>query len=135
MGKQTQTIGDDKFDERLDNLVRIRFEIGGYFGGTERRTLTFEGEQIVVEREGFNGFMPEMDPVEHYVGKTRTSLIEGLKELHIGKWKEDYYNPEILDGTQWDLVMDFADQSSVESGGSNAFPRNFKRFLNLMEME
>ena len=135
MGKQTQTIGDDKFDERLDNLVRIRFEIGGYFGGTERRTLTFKGEQIVVEREGFNGFMPELDSVEHYVGKTRTSFINGLKELHIGRWKEDYCDPRILDGTQWDLVMDFADQSSVESGGSNAFPRNFKRFLNLMEME
>lgn len=135
MGKQNQTIGDEKFDERLDNLVRIRFEIGGYFGGTERRTLTFDGEQIVVEREGFNGFMPELDPVEHYEGKTKTTLINGLKELHIGRWKEDYCNPEILDGTQWHLVLVFSDQSKVESGGSNSFPRNFKRFLLLMEME
>ena len=135
MGKQGQTIGDEKFDERLDNLVRIRFEIGGYFGGMERRTLTFEGEQIVVEREGFNGFMPELDSVEHYVGKTRTSFINGLKELHIGRWKEDYCDPGILDGTQWHLVMDFADQGSVESGGSNAYPKNFKRFLDLMEMK
>ncbi len=135
MGKQSQTIGDDKFDERLDNLARITFQIGGYFGGTERRTLTFEGEKIVVEREGFNGFMPELDTVEHYVGKTKTILINGLKEIHIGRWKEDYYNPEILDGTQWHLVLVFSDQSKVESGGSNSFPRNFKRFLNLMEME
>lgn len=135
MGKQNQTIGDNKFNKRLDNLIKITFAIGGYFGGTEQRTLTFDGERIIVKTEIFNGFESELDPTEHYVGKTRTSIIKGLKKLHIGRWKEAYDNPEILDGTQWHLLMEFADQTSVESYGSNAYPLNFGWFLRLMEMK
>ena len=76
-----KTIGDAHFDERLESLVRITFEIGGFFGGTERRTLTFDGEQIVVEREGFNEFMPEMDTAEHYVSYiSYYSQINGSEE-------------------------------------------------------
>ncbi len=122
-------------DDRLEQLVKITFEIGGYFGGVERRTLTFDGEQILVEREGFNGFDPELDPKELYIGMTRTSLIDNLMELHIERWKEDYYNPEILDGTQWSLELEFEDKSVVEKGGSNAYPRNFKKLCKLLEMK
>ncbi len=82
---------------------------------------------------GYNGFEPGLE--ELYEGETKSSLINKLKELHIGKWKDEYVNPYVLDGTQWDVVFVFEDGTKAQTGGSNSFPRNFSKFLKVMEME
>lgn len=128
-----KAIGDENFDNRLDSLKEIIVTYGGFFGGTEERTIIFDGERICVKRVGYNGFEPGLE--ELYEGETKSSLIGKLKELHIGKWKNEYDNPYVLDGTQWDVVLTFEDGSKVQTGGSNSFPRNFSRFLKVMEIE
>jgi hypothetical protein len=41
--------------------------------------------------------------------------------VNLWEWREYYMNDEILDGTQWELEVEFQGQKVV-SGGSNAFP-------------
>ena len=135
-GREKKTIGDKDFDNRLDHLIGMTILYGGFLGGTEERHISFDGEEIVVKRHEYNGFYPELtDDGELYKDQSRTSLIEGLKELHIGRWKKRYYNPDILDGTQWEVTFFFSDVTKAESSGSNSFPKTFRRFLKLMEME
>ena len=134
-GRKRKTIGDKDFDNRLDHLSGMTVLYGGYFGGTEERHISFDGERIVAKSLGYNGFEPDMDDDSLYEDQSRTSLIECLKELHIGRWKERYYNPDILDGTQWEVTFFFSDGTKAESSGSNSFPANFRKFLKLMEMK
>lgn len=43
--------------------------------------------------------------------------------------KKYYYNPDVLDGTQWNLEVKFINEVKVlKYGGSNYFPDDFARF-------
>ena len=53
---------------------------------------------------------------------TKDEFINGLKRIHIGEWKRDYENLDILDGTQWSLELYFSnDKKAVKIYGSNAY--------------
>ena len=44
-----------------------------------------------------------------------------LDQLKVWKWHDNYYNTDILDGTQWSLEIKYAD-CSLKTNGSNAYP-------------
>ena len=48
---EREEIADKALNDRLQDIQSIVIEYGGYFGGTEKRTITFEGEKILVEKE------------------------------------------------------------------------------------
>ena len=52
----------------------------------------------------------------------------------MGRWKKDYDNPYVLDGTSWDVTIKYNDGKKWKSGGCNAFPYNFSGFLDIMAM-
>lgn len=57
---------------------------------------------------------------------TKTEFLNRLRELHIEGWKSKYIDPDILDGTQWELEIYFYDgHKPVTIAGSNAYPDNF----------
>ena len=61
-----------------------------------------------------------------YYPFTKAEFIEGLRNLHIGEWKRDYMNPYVLDGTQWNLEIQYnGDRKPIRISGSNAYPYNF----------
>ncbi len=43
-------------------------------------------------------------------------------DFFVLSWKDAYHDPDILDGTQWELRLEFDDRATVEKSGSNAFP-------------
>jgi hypothetical protein len=45
-----------------------------------------------------------------------------LAALHVDRWQKDYFNPKVLDGTQW-LVRIVGPGLNVESSGSNSYPQ------------
>ena len=118
----------------LEDLISITVTYGGYFGGTEYRKVSFWGDEIKVDRIGYNDFeLYEDDSL--YEGKTKETLIAALKELNLDRWKYSYSNPDILDGTQWSVSIEFPEDHIVRFGGSNAFPKTFFKFLKVMEIE
>lgn len=110
----------------------ITVEYGGFFEGTERRVIKHDGDQIVVERSFFNGASDDGIPL--YKAKTWPGLLESIDVL-IKDWKEEYNDPDVMDGTQWSLVIGYADGKEKEYWGSNMFPDNFDDFLKVIEME
>jgi len=46
--------------------------------------------------------------------------------------KESYVDHNILDGTQWSLVVTTNDLEEIRVGGSNKFPNNFGKLRKLM---
>ena len=121
------------FDDKIADIVSVELEYGGYFGGSERRKVLFEGNDIKVEREFYNGAgnMGEL----LFLDMNKVMFLEQLSDIHIGEWKSKYDNPGVLDGTQWMLVIEYSDGSKRRFWGSNAYPYNFRELLELMDME
>ncbi len=117
-----------------DNIKRIRVSYGGFYGGGENRTITHENDTIKVEREFYNG--GEDDGKELYKGKTWTELIDELNAIKIDCWDDKYIDPYICDGTQWSLEIEYNDDTETkEYSGSNKFPKNFGKFMKVIEMK
>ena len=120
-----------EFDLALEGISKLSFHIGGFFWGYEMRTCTVSGDQVtmmvihsLVNKE------PDQD-----IQIKKENFITGLKNIHLGEWKKRYFEPLILDGTQWDLEIQFADgRKPVRFSGSNAYPYNFNELLQLLEV-
>ena len=56
--------------------------------------------------------------------------------MGIGEWKSKYDNSDVLDGTQWSVDIKYDNGTPAKHfWGSNKYPYNFDRFLEIMEME
>lgn len=82
----------------MGDIVSITLEYGGYFGGTERRKVSFDGEDIVVERDFYNGACDLGE--ELFAGMTKSDFLSDFEDIHVENWNSRYDNNDILDGTQ-----------------------------------
>ena len=114
-------------------ISSLELEYGGFFCGTECRTISFDGDEIKVQRQFYNGAFDNGEKL--FVGVTKAKFLEGFEQLHIEDWKQEYVDSEILDGIQWKIVLNYTDGRQRKYCGSNDFPYNFKELLELMEME
>ena len=57
-----------------------------------------------------------------------------LDNIKIWEWKKEYVDPNILDGTQWEIEVSNSSKK-IKSYGSNKFPnkKNFKGLMNEIE--
>ncbi len=119
------------FDADLDSISRLVFEIGGFFGGYEKRTYTISDDRVGFDAE--HSLYPKPTNLPACFPFTKKEFIDGLKGLHIGEWKRSYNDPHILDGTQWGLEFHYnGDRPPVVFDGSNAYPYNFEDLLQLL---
>lgn len=123
------------FDENMKFIESIAVEYGGFFGGFETRKITHDGDKIVVaEKLFFNGILDDDKPL--YEGMSWSGLLEDLSVIHMGEWKTKYEDLSILDGTQWSVDIEYSNGIKKKHyWGSNKFPYNFGRFMEIMEME
>ncbi|SVE26822.1 uncharacterized protein METZ01_LOCUS479676, partial [marine metagenome] len=108
----------------FSKILELEFKIGGFPAGQDR--LILEGNKISVtptpwaRREAAVTHIPSDEEWMEF--------SQSLKQLKVWGWKENYRNPLIEDGTQWDLWIR-TDSSEIDSGGSNKFPTNFNKFI------
>lgn len=133
---EREEIADKALNDRLQDIQSIVVEYGGYFGGTEKRMITFEGEKILVKKEYMLRIpSPEElqeDPNDEFRGMEKMEFLEELADFHLGEWEKEYEDLNVLDGTQWSVVIRFATGKAFKSEGSNRFPYNFYGFLDLI---
>ena len=128
----------EAFDKSLSNISKITFTIGGYFGGFETKTFTIGESEVFVDVERFS--YKEPDPVESFEEPIdREEFLDSLRDIHIGEWRRSYDTERFgyltLDGTSWDLTIEFSDgHKPVKCGGNNAYPYNFKKLTELFEI-
>jgi hypothetical protein len=108
------------------SLEEFYFTIGGFHQGYMTIELSEEGFKLhprLIER---NQFMPHSNAFT--LAPTNEGIESFLKTLHrlnVLKWRKEYSNSEICDGTQWELVIKIDGRRRFISG-SNAYPEGFE---------
>ncbi|MBR0381730.1 MAG: hypothetical protein IJH71_04745 [Eubacterium sp.] len=124
---------DQAFNEALTSMKSFVLETGGFFGGYEKNIFTISGEKVLYS-VGYI-LLPRPSNLPICQPFTRDEFLQGIADLHMGEWKEKYINPEINDGTQWKIRIEYADgREPVQIYGSNAFPYNFDYLTDFLEM-
>ena len=129
-----------EFDDNIPYINKIVFSIGGFFNGHETKTFTVDGDKVkrYVDRSLITKPLDfedgQIEPID------KEEFLEQFYDLHIGEWRRKYdtsrYNIEVLDGTQWELQIHFSNgHKPVEIYGDNAYPYNFDRLLEVLEIE
>lgn len=116
----------------IPSIIKISFTIGGYFDGYETRTVLLDGEAVRMT------ITHSLHPEEREIAlsMTKDAFLNRLRELHIEGWKSKYIDPDILDGTQWELEIYFYDgYKPVKIAGSNAYPDNFAELEGMFAVE
>ena len=118
------------FDANICNISRITLDIGGFFEGWQNYTICV-GKQFVYRAED-TGIMDDT--------VTKEEFLSEFSVLNIGEWRRYYHTKRfgfvVCDGTQWELKIDYTNgRKPFTSGGSNAYPYNFKALCDLLCVE
>ena len=122
-----------EFQDNLEYLSRITFEIGGFFDGITRYVIEFQGDKAGFMSSKFDCILEEK-PMD------KEEVIWLLSRLYIGEWKK-YYDPKrfgyfVLDGTQWNVSFEYSNgRKTVEFAGSNDYPYNFSEFIDIFGLD
>ena len=118
------------FDKEIPDISKITLEIGGFFNGYETRIIHLHDNQQRLEQTIIRQFL-DFDAEQDFP-LTKEDFLEGLRGVHIGEWHHSYYNNNVLDGTQWELTIEYNDGRKKSYYGSNAYPFSFNQFRELM---
>ena len=122
-----------EFQDNLEYLSKITFEIGGFFDGITRYVIEFQGDKAGFISSKFDCILEEK-PMD------KEEVIWLLYRLYIGEWKK-YYDPKrfgyfVLDGTQWNVSFEYSNgYKTVEFAGSNDYPYNFSEFIEIFGLD
>ena len=129
----------EELNANIPYVCKVEFSIGGFFDGFETRTYTVEGDIVKEDVEHTMMYPPSYmyDPDEEI---DKDSFLEGLADLYIGEWRKSYdpsrFGYVVMDGTQWHLDLYFSNgHKPVKIHGSNAYPYNFDRLLDLLNID
>ena len=119
-----------KFNENIKNISSLCFSIGGYFDEYNIYNIDLtSAEAKITVSHSFSPLSEDInfDSKTFYINKEK--FLKKLKSFYISEWKRYYCQPEICDGTQWDLTIKFTNEIKVlKYGGDNGFPYNFAEF-------
>lgn len=48
-------------------------------------------------------------------------------DCHVSEWKDDYFDPNVIDGTEWEFRLNIAGASDIVKSGSNDFPETYEQ--------
>ena len=98
----------------------LNFSIGGF--GSENHKIFNENHDLIVEIDFF--------PTRHSISQKKwEEFWKVIDEIDAWRWGKDYFNQDIHDGTQWELVIDREGKKRRRIFGSNNYPPNFKILL------
>ena len=101
----------------------------------------FRGPSIQIEYKKNNfeiSFMNQGSIITHFIKSPSKIKWDNfflfLDNIKIWEWKKEYVDPNILDGTQWEIEVSNSSKK-IKSCGSNKFPnkKNFKGLMNEIE--
>ncbi len=112
------------------NIYPEKFEasIGGFFGPSYEVKLMPDGTLLYTD-DPYDFPVPGRESNGITVSEDQwREFRKALDNANVWSWKE-YYDSDILDGTQWELTIKYRD-AFVSSGGSNNYPpeEEFKQF-------
>jgi hypothetical protein len=116
-------------NELKQKFTHFYFSDGGYFDGYGSIDLIKNDTEIkCIYYHTLEGKNQEFTFSEENWDK----FIDKLFIENIHKWKKEYIDKFICDGEQWELKIEFNGLPSFESSGSNKYPDNWDKFLEII---
>ncbi len=123
----------------LSKIIELEFDIGGFHQGHER--LVLESNKISVIQSEYQKTLVTHNPSD----EDWKEFSQSLEQLKVWDWKQRY-DSDILDGTQWSLLVRTTrylmaqspfgtsddktlPYSEINCWGSNAFPPDFSKLI------
>lgn len=105
-----QKIAD--FNESIPLIEKIILRIGGFHQGVTVTMFILGDKEIQVKEKHIED--SDFQTIGHirYEG-TKEDFLKEFQTLHIGEWKRHYNDPDILDGTQWELEIFFTTKKAL----------------------
>jgi hypothetical protein len=60
-------------------------------------------------------------------------FIEEISALEIAFWKDNYYDNEVCDGTQWELIVRLPNRNKISKSGSNEYLPYWNKFMKILK--
>lgn len=119
----------------IDAAAEVRklcFNIGGFFGPSYEIHLS-ASRFTVRAREAEPRILTESDEKFVHTPTRFKRIIRRLyRHYHISDWNREYDNPDVFDGTQWELTLFLKNKRKLRFSGSNAYPPHFRKMLRLL---
>ena len=124
-------MGDDQKENGLKYLSLWR---GGYFGTNELIIFRTSNGCLDIDYYLFSHENPQ-ETIPHFQGnwtKERSNrLFTKIEQTHFQLWENEYW-ADVYDGEQWKMRFQFEGKIERIIFGSNAYPENWPRFIELM---
>lgn len=119
-----------EFDENILHICKLEFSTGGYFNGYDILIYTIDGNDVYRSSQHYYRHIYTDMETGKNIDLNAEEFFCGLAELHLGEWKSQYVNNDVLDGTEWHLEIHYSNGCKpVRFYGSNAYPYNFDKLL------
>lgn len=131
----------------LLEMICLEFFVGGYFdtshfiyidGKRKNKVIRYaktQGGMYVDLKQPKNEINMYPDIVLKEIPLTSEqwlAFVEELTSLEVACWKDKYYDNDICDGTQWQLVIRFPHRNKISKCGSNEYPPYWNKFINII---
>lgn len=106
----------------------FKFKIAGFFDGCDEIQILqdkYDEEEYELNIESF--FEIKFDMPKRVSPLIVQLFDEKLDEIGVREWDKKYYDPDVLDGMEWELELD-----NFKCSGINAVPRGFDELLWLL---
>ena len=110
----------------------LSYETFSFFGTTSMKLWAIENELHYSKNVMTRPDETVEDAVSSLTVETFEKKLEGLR---ITEWKKSYELRDlmVLDGESWTVVYEDTEHKKMKFSGGNAYPANWRKFLNLLE--
>lgn len=127
-----------RFDNKTPEIKEIEFYFGGWTSPYGPVIIRFDGDKVMhyILHRGCDKSSIDEDLVisSKTLDKSKREFLESLKNINIGLWAKEYSSiEEIMDGSQWELIITYNNGKTRNFSGSNDYPRNFDDLCRLVE--
>ena len=111
-------------------ISEVRLGLYSYFELPEEYCFILKPDGTsLVTKYGIAGKTPEQRQ-EYSVKKTQ-EILQCFSDIRMIHWKHKYCDPDIMDGTSWELTVKFTNGKKSKYYGVNAYPENWEVLVDL----
>ena len=118
---------DEAIDAAYKEVIGLKASVGGYFEGYYDVMISFQDKKLTWNYS-LDGESFEKELIDEEI----STFISGLKIANLLNWKRRYEEPDILDGTQWEVEI-IREKRNLNRSGSNKFPDEWECFCVLIQ--
>lgn len=105
------------------------FEIGGF--RLDSYKIYSQDQFVITQNMDVPGLITDSNSVE-ISDLEWQRFWNKIDLLGVWDWEKEYFDQDVMDGVQWELMIDRKGRQRRRIFGSNKFPKNFEALTNLI---